>query len=318
MSRFKLFSLVFCCLLAVLSLCSCELAMEAMYGTPTFTKVNVLVYGNNYSDSYTIAVNEEGEQGKAKVNPLSFTAKDANQVGQALEALAKASKIECNAKYIVSGTASTSKENFIAEMNNLAKYSTSSELTIIFFSCHGFIEGSETKIDYSSKPQTSFVMCENNGDMVKFYDHEEFKEDLAKIKGTKVVFADVCYSGGLVDSSNVSINTNEYSGIDVFSLFWDYQVFENSDNFYLTASRYYQKSYEYHKNDPEQHGFFTLDLLEALGWDEENQKITGKSGPLTFFDICQYVVKNNKSSGSERQDPMLNSGSNDVVLFYIK
>ena len=315
MSRFKLFSLIFCCLLAALSLCSCELAMEAMYGTPAFTKVNVLVYGNEYSNAYTIAVNEKGEQIKAKVNPLNFTTKDANQVGQAVEALGKESKIECNAKYIVSGTASTSKKNFIAEMNNLAKNSTASELTIIFFSCHGFIEGSETKIDYSSKPQTSFAMCENNGDMVEFYTHEEFKEDLAKIKGTKVVFADVCYSGGLVDSSNVSINPNEYSGIDGFSLFWDYQVCENSNTFCLTASRYNQESYE---DSFKEHGVFTYVLLEAFGWDEEKQKITGKSGPLTFFDICQYVIKNNKSSGSRRQDPMLNSGSNDIVLFYIK
>lgn len=299
------FLLILGVLVALFSLCSCEIFMEEVYGRPAFTRVNVVVYGNDYSNAY---------YNGRRVGALKCTVNDATQVGLALKALAEKAGLECNLTRLVD-KGKTGKVEFQTVMENLAANSTSRDLTFIFFSGHG-LQGreEETKTDYPTKPKTSFAMCNNTGDVVQLYTHEEFKADLAKIKGTKVVFADVCYSGGLVDSSNVAINADEYKGIDVFSLFWDYQVDQDPNSFFLTASRYYQKSYE---PSSDGHGLFTSVLLKALGWDEEKQKVVGVSGEMTFFEICQYVVKNNPSISGRQQDSMLSNASNDVILFNI-
>ena len=39
---------IFLCIFVILGLCSCELITEAKYGKPTYSKVNILVYGNDY------------------------------------------------------------------------------------------------------------------------------------------------------------------------------------------------------------------------------------------------------------------------------
>ena len=310
-------------------LCSCEQTLEA----PKFSKVNILVYGNDYAN------NPKGKIGNATgtASSLLGTINDATQVGLALEALAEKSGIECSATYVTGKNYTikgryrtkisyvpeeksdhdTTKAHFRELMGHLAESSTANELTIIFFSCHGFNMGKDVKQSYtgnSNSSKTSFVMSgTSSSDTFELYTHKEFKEDLAAIKGTKVVFADVCYSGGLVDPTNVAINTDEYTGTEEIALYWgDYTLTKDPSTFFLTASRYYEQSYE---TDTREHGVFTVLLLDALGWDEENQQITKTSGTITFFDLCQDVATNNKYSTLNPQTPMLTSGSNDVILF---
>ncbi len=318
---------VFCLALAF-GLCSCELDLNQ----PAFTKINVLVYGNDYNEAYY-----NGQ----KIPKLRGTINDATQVGLALEALAAKANLECDITYVtgknykVKGQYSeaiayvpesksdhdTTKAHFRSLMKDLANDCTNSELTIIYFSCHGLNERIfPSKDQYGEKSETSFAMCANSSvaKECEFYTHEEFKADLAQIKGAKVVFADVCYSGGLVESSHVAVNPNEYENIDATSLFWNYKVNQDPNTFILTACRYYEQSYE-----TSDHGQFTTVLLDALGWNEEAQAITTPAAlcsdghTLTFFGVCQYVVKNNKSSTTCTQNPMLSNASNDIILFTI-
>ena len=317
--------------LLLLCLCSCELITEVQYGKPAYTKINLLVYGNDYS-----VTKYNGKEIK-----LNYTVNDATQVGLALEALASKSGIECEATYVTGKNYTkkggystiqnvpesksdhdTTKAHFRILMNDLANRSADSELTIIYFSCHGFNNSIfAEKKEYGSKSSTSFAMCANSSanETLEFYTHDEFKSDLAKVKGTKVVFADVCYSGGLIEPSNVAVNPSEYTDIDATTLFWNYQVNQDPNTFYLSACRYYEQSYE----PLREHGVFTAVFLDALGWDEEAQKIAtpaalGSDGhTLTFFSIAQYAVQNTKSSSTYPQNPMLSNASNDVILFNI-
>ncbi len=327
--------IIFLCVLAIISLCSCELIMEAKYGKPTYSKVNILVYGNDYyyKPSY---------QG-AYAGHLLGTINDATQIGLSFEAWAKQAGLECEARYVtgkdytkkgIDGTISyvpedksdhdTSKTHFKAIMSNLAQNSQEGELTIFYFSCHGYNTTSFPVVkEYGKARNTAFIMCANSGpnEECELYWHSEFKEELAKIKGAKLVLADVCYAGGLVDAGNVSVNPAEYEAISAQQLFWTKEVNELANTFCLASSRYYELSYE---SSNRGHGLFTASLLKALCWDEEEQKINVEkyangafvSKALSFFSLSQYIVKDLDNYKSY-QNPMLSSGSNDLILFQL-
>lgn len=309
-------ALIFICILAVIGLCSCELIMEAKYGKPTFSKVNILVYGNDYYYNPTY------KGGTAR--HLYATINDSTQVGLSLEAWAAKAGIECQALYVTGkeynknisedkSDHNTTRSHFRTVMQQLAERSKDGELTFIYFSCHGYnTQPKDVAQEYGEERNTGFIMCANSGsgEECEVYWHNEFKEDLAKINGAKVVFADVCFSGGIVDSGNVSINPDEYTGITADQLFFETNIYELSDTFCLSASRYYEESWE-----SSNHGYFTELLLSALCWDEDNQCLSSTSdGKLTFLEICQYVVQKVPLKKST-QHPMLSGGSNDLILF---
>jgi len=138
-------------------------------------------------------------------------------------------------------------------------------------------------------------------------------DKIVAIKGTKVVFSDFCYSGSFVQAGYVSVTGSEYkemTALDLFSL--KSEIRESSSTFFLSASRYYEISEEEARID---HGYFTKALLEALGWDESTGTIINggalKNGKLTFFDVANYVMRNDEAP----QTPMYNGGSNDIILF---
>lgn len=68
-------------------------------------------------------------------------------------------------------------------------------------------------------------------------------------------------------------------------------------------------------SDDRTHGYFTVALLDALGWNGESYTGSAKAarnGRLTFQNLVIYVTEND-NEGS--QTPMSSSGGNDVVLF---
>lgn len=320
--------LIILCVVVIMGLCSCELIMEAKYGKPTFSKVNILVYGNDYY----YGAHYKGTYG----SPLKCTINDVTQVGLALESWADKAGVKWESIYVTGkdytkkGSSEsipfvpenrsdhdTTKAHFRTLMEELAERSNEDDLTFIFFSCHGYNTHQKYVVqEYGDERNTGFVMCGNLGrtEECEIYWHSEFKEDLAKINGAKVVFADVCYSGGIIDPSNVSINTAEYNGMTANQLFLESNIYELSDTFSLAASRYYELAWE---SSAFMHGNFTKSLLSALCWDEDNQCLSGDSdGMLTFLELCQQVVSEVPKYNSS-QHPMLSGGSNDLILFEV-
>ncbi len=326
----RLASLFAIILATVLLVCSCELVYEAKEGRPSIERVNILVYGNDYAGSLWHG------QG---VNPLYGTVNDATQVGLAFEALAKESGLECNAHYILGKNHDRKGVNFRYEIPNaienpdtdttmshfrevisqIAENSTEKDLTVVFVSCHGHYDASKgTKAEYGKAEGTYFITSANIGDECEFYSHDDFLDDVYKIKGIKLILADVCHSGGIVKPDYVGLGKDEYKGMDAAQLFFEnYMIDVDASLFCLSASRYYELSYEYTTagSDYRTHGCFTMALLDALGWNGES--FTGnakaaRNGRLTFQNLVSYVVEND---GENQQTPMSSGGSADVVLF---
>ena len=321
----------FAMILAVLLLvCSCELIYEAKDGRPSIERVNILVYGNDYAGSLW-----HGQS----VNPLYGTVNDATQVGLAFEALAKESGLECNAHYILGKNHDRKGVNFRYEIQNaienpdtdttmsnfrkviaeIADISTEKDLTVVFVSCHGFYDASVgTKAEYGKAEGTYFITSANNGDECEFYSHKVFLDDVSRIKGIKLILADVCHSGGSVKRDYVGLGKDEYKGMDAAQLFFENDKIDiDASLFCLSASRYYEESFEYRTagSDDRTHGYFTVALLEALGWNGESytgSATAARNGRLTFQNLVSYVTEND---GYDDQTPMYSGGGNDVILF---
>lgn len=310
--------------------CSCELIYEAKDGSPKIERVNILVYGNDYANSIW---------NYYPVNELYGTVNDATQVGLAFEALAKESGLECNVHYILGKNHDRKGEGFRYEIPNaienpdadttmshfrkviaeIADTSTEKDLTVVFVSCHGLYDASVgKKAEYGKAQGTYFVTSANTGDECELYPHNDFLDDVSKIKGIKLILADVCHSGGIVKPDYVGLGEDEYKDMNALQLFFENDRIDiDASLFCLSASRYYEKSFEYRTagSDDRTHGYFTMALLEALGWDGES--FTGnakaaKNGRLTFQNLVSYVTANDDEG---EQTPMSSGGSADVVLF---
>lgn len=317
-------------LVVLLLVCSCELIYEAKDGRPSIERVNILVYGNDYAGSLW-----HGQS----VNPLYGTVNDATQVGLAFEALAKESGLECNAHYILGKNHDRTGVNFRYEIQNaietpdkdttmahfrevlsqIADTSTEKDLTVVFVSCHGFYDASVgTKAEYGKAEGTYFVTSANKGDECEFYSHNDFLDDVSRIKGIKLILADVCHSGGIVKPDYVGLGKDEYKGMDAAQLFFENDKIDiDASLFCLSASRYYEESFEYRTagSDDRTHGYFTVALLEALGWNGESytgSATAARNGRLTFQNLVSYVTEND---GYDDQTPMYSGGGNDVILF---
>jgi len=209
--------------------------------------------------------------------------------------------------------------HFREVLSQIADISTEKDLTVVFVSCHGFYDASVgTKAEYGKAEGTYFVTSANTGDECELYSHRDFLEDVSKIKGIKLILADVCHSGGIVKPDYVGLGKDEYKGMDAAQLFFENDKIDiDASLFCLSASRYYEESFEYRTagSDDRTHGYFTVALLEALGWNGESYTGSAKAarnGRLTFQNLVIYVTEND---GYDDQTPMSSGGGNDVILF---
>ncbi len=312
-------------ILLLLILCSCEL----MYEEPSVGKLHILVYGNDYggnSNVYSQIYDQEGNK-YATCRGLECTLNDAVEVGNVLIRLAEKANMGHDITYLLGSLTSSNSDAiepdevvndvtvsaFEDALEDLAS-ADANDMTIIYYSGHG--GGISSKVSYGSDTaeDACLVLKRDSESGYETYPTNDFLDLVKKIPGTKILIGDYCHSGSLVQSGYVSVTSNEYSGMNASELFSHRdQICEDSSLFCLSASRYYESSYEYSSKG---HGYFTLALLEALGWDEDSQCITSPqaevNGKLTLFNIAKYVTEND---GYYKQTPMLSGGSNDVVLF---
>ena len=304
----------------LICLCSCDLYVKA----PDPGKMHILVYGNDYQYGSGVFYENGAPAGNAPV--LKGTVNDAYQVGLALCALAQKAGYEYDGIFMT-GNESRSvsdpnvqvvnnvyKTQLVTVLENLAQKAESSDITIIYYSGHGL--GEDKQLPYGSDPSVnSYMALRRDLKTSILYPLSYFMDRVEAIPGTKVVLGDFCYSGALVKQGNVSFTSGEYSGIDALTLLTEYSsdIKESPSVFCLSAARYDEKSWE---PGDGRHGYYTSALLEALGWDEESQKITTpaaiRNDRLTLFNIATYITDHDDCS---RQTPMTSGGSNDIILF---
>ena len=302
----------------LISLCSCELSMTP----PKQGKVHILVYGNDYRYMPS--------------SHLNATVHDAVNVGMALSKLCEKQQVSYSAKYIYGMDTSYDSEvdslpNSVRSHNLTEAYLFESldqlasgddaakegDMTFIFFSGHGFSDYTDKNhmadygADTASKGYFVARRTETSTDSVNI-PVSNLIDRINKIPGAKIVFSDFCFSGAFVQAGYVSVTGYEYNSMDATKLFGlRSEICESSSSFFLSASRYYEKSWE-----KEKHGYFTKALLDAFGWDESSRTIKAggayKNGKITFLDVANYTMHNDNET---RQNPMYSGGSNDIILF---
>ncbi len=318
----------------ILSLCSCELAYDA----PEVGKMNILVYGNDYSthtnkkvDYVNVDPNYYYDMDGNLINtadPLGSTINDAVEVGNALVSLAVKAEIDYQITYLLGAKTSynsdavlpgnvvndVSVSSLTGALESLAGSASTNDITVIYFSGHG--AGNKTKVSYGTDltTETYMLLDRDSDDYHVIYPINDFLDLVTAIPGTKVLIGDFCFSGAFVQSGNVSLTSNEYFDMSLTELYSRKgQISESSDLFCLSASRYYELSWEAAYIG---HGYFTSALLEALGWDEDSKSLitaeAEKNDRITLFNVANYVIENDKNT---KQTPMLSGGSNDVILF---
>ncbi|MBO4716741.1 MAG: caspase family protein [Spirochaetales bacterium] len=320
-------------ILLLTALCSCELTCDS----PAQGKMHIIVYGNDYRyGTYYPVLDRYGDGYKSQVfydkssesvgnaSSLRGTVNDAYQVGLALCNLAK-SRQEYDAIFMlgvesksVRGLNATvmndvSMNAFLDVLDSLVNDVGEDDITIIYFSGHGF--GEKSKLPYVSDPASgSYLALRRDSDSTVLYPISKFLRTVESIPGTKILIGDFCYSGALVRAGNVSVTSGEYSNISASKLLkYRSNITESSSVYCLSASRYFEES---HEPGDGSHGYFTTVLLEALGWDEETQSLVTPEAMtdnrITLFNIAKYVTKNDSDT---RQTPMTSGGSNDIILF---
>ena len=308
----------FLTMLLLVCICSCELSYQA----PAVGRMRILVLGNDYSYGNLIYY-LNGEQFRINGTPatagrLYNTVNDATQVREALSKLAEKAGMDHQSVCLTS-IDDVSETRLVAELNTLAASSSEHDITIIYYSGHGF--GVKAKLPYGYDTSTcSYIVprFSERPDASVLFPVSDFLDLVNEIQGVKVVLGDFCYSGSLVQSNNFSVTSGEYSLLDPATLFFRYRddICENSSLFCLSASRYMERSYEYTLPSDPRHGKFTYALLNALGWDEESQELAAspveKGGRITFSELARYVTR---FDGDSKQTPMLSGGSNDIILF---
>lgn len=295
-------------ILLLIALCSCELSYQA----PTVGKMHILVFGNDYKYGSKI-YDESGKLCEGiSARPLYKTVNDALQVGRALSKLAEKANREYDICFLTEHD-TVIKSNLVSELEAIASSSSAADMTIIYYSGHGL--GVEDKLDYGSDTAScSYLVPRDQAhpDSSVLFRVSEFLSLVDAIKGVKIVIGDFCYSGSLVQSGFFSVTMGEYNLFDPSTLLIGDKIRESSSLFCLSAARYNELSYE---RTP-LHGNFTNSLLNAFGWDEENQTLTAaaaeKNGKITLFEVSKYVTAHD---GESSQTPMVSGGSNDIVLF---
>ena len=312
--------------LGILSSC------ENSVAPPAAGRMHIFVFGNDYEYGNRFYLEDGTFVGYGK--PLKGTVNDALQVGLSLCALAGKAGYEYDGTFMLGSERKTVSDPnvtvidsvfldaFQDQLNALASRVSDNDITIIFFSGHGF--GDEVKLDYGTDPseRTYFAFRQirdssGHPDLTTsvLYPLSHILSRIENLPGTKVLLGDFCYSGGFVRPGNVSCTSGEYTGIDAATLFSDYRsdIRESSSLFCLSAARYFEKSWEPGDGG---HGYFTSALLRALGWDEENQKLIAPAAQvgnyISLFNIANYVTANDNKSA---QTPMSCGGSNDIILF---
>ena len=299
-------------ILLLVALCSCELSYQA----PAVGKMHILVYGNDYKYGSKI-YDESGKPCEGiSARPLYKTVNDALQVGMALSKLAEKANREYDICFLTEHD-TVLKSNLVSELDAIANSSNANDITIIYCSGHGL--GVDQKLSYGTDTSSfSYIVPRDpvHLDSSVLFPVSEFLSLVNAINGVKIVIGDFCYSGSLVQSGFFSVTMGEYNLFDSSSLLFENKICESPSLFCLSASRYNEKSFEFNLPSDPLHGKFTNALLQALGWDEENQTLTvaeaEKNGRITLFEIAKYVTAHD---GESRQTPMVNGGSNDIVLF---
>ena len=255
------------------------------------------------------------------VNSLNGTLPDAIELEKAFTALF-AGKEHTSTLMLQDGSDSLSdsflptKAHVIEQIESLSDAMDEQDILIISYSGHGDVDGS--LVLYRS----SGVILDT--DEEPFADSllsvRELYESLESCKGSVLLLIDSCYAGNFVQESETSYSLIERNAY--LQEIYDQYFTEGSYTrpvFVLAATTYDNYAHETDYDDPPIHGEFTRPLLEALGWDEENQILRNVDQIISVDYLYQYVYYHQDIALSgnypeDYQHPTITGGPLDLIL----
>lgn len=191
------------------------------------------------------------------------------------------------------------------EVETALKELSESELTIVYYSGHGWKDGS-----WVLPPEDGEVFGDDG--LVKqelLLKPNEIWKLLDRRPGCHLLISDSCYSGALVpDSSSISTEIEDDGGsMDVWSP-------SSTEDYALVCTTKKNTGKEHGGAHP--HGYFTEALLGALGWSCSQQRLVS-SKPKTLDELLSEVKRTQRvplGVGRRAQHPLLAEGWRTLVL----
>lgn len=297
-------------ILLIISMISCELLLEKP-GKPTIHALFVSL------DYYDLDQNE-----------LDGTINDAEEVAVALNLLAgeyfhveinTSLMFEKNGDPLLIGDRYPTKNNIRQKIEAYALDSTIGENDIFFFYYSG----------HGGEFDQPMVVAETEGSPATVnISTQEFATWIQPIKAQKIIILDSCYSGQVIEDYPRRYEDRQIQGYD-------------PNAFYLSAASDSQLSSEtMFYSIGHRHGYFTLYLLDAIGWnhvsetntnltlDSRDLSVPGKldskddiptftNGNILIGDVFRYITDAFRFTESwiSSQTPQTGDGPLDLVLF---
>ncbi|MGD1821590.1 MAG: caspase family protein [Pleomorphochaeta sp.] len=300
-------------LFLILTLTSCELFYEEV----TYNKINMITIGLDYSNTYQLYWSPRSNSYEEYDFSLDATINDATDVEASFEDLSNNRDIDITYtgySYLQEGASYSSetisdefypsKEHIITALENLSDISDDNTINIIYYSGHGTYDvyDSFTTYDYDG----AWVLATTDTDTGEsdfstedqLLSIEQIYELLEDVEGYTVIISDSCYSGNFYQDSEYSLSEDDFSLSAALEKLFS-SGSDDSSIFFISASSNDESSYEFPDGwNSRLHGVFTYALLEGLGWDDDELKITEdippavEDGILSLDSIVSYIDEN--------------------------
>ncbi len=258
--------------LLLLTLLGCEILQPK----PDKPKIYFLGVGLDYKNIYNDPLTPTS-------NHLDGTIADTEELASALYYRGEEMGVEIEITLMLQEGATPNVKSNLYPLKNNVWYQierikdklTPSDIFIFYFAGHG----EENRNGLSGD---LIVGVPQNDDSIYKADVLTVDELYNKLKGveaTKLLILDSCHSGG--HQVPYPLNPREREGEELRYL---------ASQFYLLASASDEKSWE--TNHPDNHGFMTLQLLTALGWNHDGVS------EITDFEGTTFPIKGHIPEGS--------------------
>lgn len=218
---------------------------------------------------------------------LSYAAKDARDFVKTISSSDLSMYSACRS--VVMTDREATAVNIKRSLNNLSSSVPQGDVVFVYFSGHGIKENGEA---YFISTETSAAEYYNG---VEF---EFIKKRLNIMSAEKkchvVLFMDTCHSGAMHGMKGI---TKDFA-----------MSMPGVVGFYSSTEG--QQSAEL---DTRQNGVFTSALIDAL-----KGKASNGEGEITLHGLTEYIYKEVKQATGGRQDPIVENGIGDAVLFRVK
>ncbi len=191
------------------------------------------------------------------------------------------------------------------------------DITIFYYSGHG-AQASSFGDEYNG---ALFVGLDKTGGTSAIQEKnllsiETLHSYITPLKGKKLIILDSCFSGEVVEDTGNALTSAELFQKGFEKLFSNESI-DNKNTWYITASSDTEKSFE--EPDFIGHGYFTYELIKALGFDTENNVATdlsplGTDKMITLNEIYHFIDTNIKTNNAV-QTTQNGKSIIDLVLF---